>query len=307
MKPLRHLLTVSDLTAEEVRELYATTKLIKKEPARFQNALAGKTIGLIFEKPSTRTWVSFQAGMAQLGGSSIYLGPEDIHLGKREATKDIARVLGRYLDGMALRTFSHQVLEEFAAFAQVPVINGLSNFSHPCQALTDLFTVEEEFGTLAAKKIAFVGDGNNVLNSLLTVCAMMGVSVSFATPKAYPPHPNVLAKVRAITRNSSSRIEQYFNPEEAVKDADVVYTDVWVSMGEEKKSAQKKKKFRGFQVNAKLLKHAKPDARIMHCLPAHRGEEITDEALESKNSMVFDQAENRLHVQKAILLKLIEK
>ncbi len=305
MKTVRHLLTTKDLSAEEVRELFRTTKQIKKKPVSFQNRLRGKTLGLIFEKPSTRTWISFQAGMAQLGGSAIYLGPEDIHLGRREAIKDVARVLSRYLDVMVYRTFAHNRVEEFAKYSNVPVINGLSDFSHPCQVLTDFFTIDEKLGSLKNLKFAYVGDANNVFTSLLALSVKMGITFSYATPEEYAPDEKNIKQKRELARQTGAKIEGFLQAEEAVKNADVVYTDVWVSMGQEEGAVEKRKKFANFQVSIPLLKKAKPNVLFMHCLPARRGEEITEEVLESKHSIVFDQAENRMHVQKALLLKLL--
>lgn len=306
MKSVRHFLTTNDFSAREVRKIFDLAREVKARPNLFQSRLGGKTIGLIFEKPSTRTWVSFQVGMTQLGGSSIYFGPEDISLGKREAIKDVARVLSRYLDAMALRTFSHARIEEFARYSERPVINGLSDFSHPCQALTDLYTMEEKLGSLKGRKIAYVGDGNNVCNSLMVLSAKMGVTFAYASPKPFLPSAKVVSNAKVLAKKSGVDIIKCERPQDALKGADVVYTDVWISMGQEKERLTKIKAFAGYQVNAKLLKHAKKDVLIMHCLPAHRGEEIMDEVLESEKSIVFDQAENRLHVQKAILLQLIE-
>ena len=306
MKKVRHFLSVNDLASGEIRAIFKTATEIKRRPALFHDSLRGKTIGLIFEKPSTRTWVSFQVGMTQLGGASIYLGPEDISLGKREAIKDVARALSRYLDAMAIRTYSHERIAEFAEFSGRPVINALSDLSHPCQALTDFFTIEERLGDLGGRKVTYVGDGNNVLHSLLFSAAKLGACFVYATPPAHKPKPDVLREVKALAAKSGATITYASDPREAVDRADVLYTDVWISMGQEKEREEKLKRFEGFQVNRRLLALAKPRALVMHCLPARRGEEITDEVLESPQSIVFDQAENRLHVQKAILLKLIE-
>ena len=307
MKTVRHLLTTNDISAEEVREIFKITKQIKKKPVSYLSKLRGKTMGLIFEKPSTRTWISFQAGMAQLGGSAVYLGPEDIHLGRREAIKDVARVLSRYLDIMVYRTFAHNRVEEFSKYSSVPVINGLSDFSHPCQALTDFFTIEEKLGSLKNLKLAYVGDANNVFASLLALSVKMGITFSYATPEEYAPDEKNIKQKRELAKQTGATIEGTSQPEEAVKNADVVYTDVWVSMGQEENAVEKRKKFVNYQVSLPLLKKAKPNVMFMHCLPARRGEEITDEVLESKHSIVFDQAENRMHVQKALLLKLLGK
>jgi len=260
--------------------------------------------GLIFEKPSTRTWVSFEVGIQSMGGGTVYLGPEDIQLGRRESVKDVARVLERYLDGVILRTFAHETITTFEHYFHKPVINGLSDFEHPCQALGDFLTMREEFKGSAEPLLAFVGDSNNVLNSLLLLTAKLGGRLRYATPKKYPPSPAVLSRALKLARRTKAIIEGSEGPKEAVKGADFVYTDVWVSMGQEKQRKIKIKSFSGFQVNAELLRYASRGVKVMHCLPAHRGEEITENVLEGKRSIVFDQAENRLHVQKAVLIHL---
>jgi ornithine carbamoyltransferase len=262
--------------------------------------------GLIFEKPSTRTWVSFETGIFSLGGSAVYLGPEDIKLGVREETRDVARVLNRYLSGVVLRTYAHQTITEFEKYFDKPVINGLSDFEHPCQALADYLTIREKIPHPARPLVTYIGDGNNMLNSLLLLAAKLGGKLNYATPRKHEPDKKVLEQALKIAKLSGAEICGTTDPLEAVEGADIVYTDVWVSMGEEKIRNEKLKDFEGMQVNEKLLKKAKKSAYVMHCLPAHRGEEITDEVIESKSSIVFDQAENRLHVQKAILLHLCE-
>ncbi|MBI3312821.1 MAG: ornithine carbamoyltransferase [Candidatus Omnitrophica bacterium] len=302
----KHLISVTDFEAKDVRKLFELAHRIKKAPAYFQQSLQGKMFGLIFEKPSTRTWISFETGIFSLGGGTIYLGKDEIQLGVREEVKDVARVLNRYLAGVILRTFSHDTITEFEKYFDQPVINGLSDFEHPCQALADFFTLEEKFGVKGNPVISFVGDGNNVLNSLILLTAILGRKMRYATPRRHEPSAEILAKARRLARKSGAVIEGSHDPVVAVRDADVVYTDVWVSMGEEKQRKNKVKEFRGMQVNETLMKCAKKGALLMHCLPAHRGEEITDEVLESKNSIIFDQAENRLHVQKAILLHLCD-
>ena len=239
--------------------------------------------------------------------ASTHLGPEDIHLGRREAIKDVARVLSRYLDIMVYRTFAHNRVEEFSKYSNVPVINGLSDFSHPCQALTDFFTIEEKLGSLRNLKLAYVGDANNVFASLLALSVKMGITFSYATPEEYAPDEKNIKQKRELAIQTGAKVEGFFQPEEAVKNADVVYTDVWISMGQEDNAVEKRKKFANYQVSLPLLKKAKPNVLFMHCLPARRGEEITDEVLESRHSIVFDQAENRMHVQKALLLKLLGK
>ncbi|MSR77877.1 MAG: ornithine carbamoyltransferase [Candidatus Omnitrophica bacterium] len=301
-----HLISITDFDAKRVRAILALAHQVKKYPAQYRNKLQGKMFGLIFEKPSTRTWISFESGIFGMGGGVIYLGPEDIKLGIREEVKDVARVLNRYLAGMVLRTFSHQTINEFKKYFEGPIINGLSDVEHPCQALADFMTIEEQFGKKAKPVIAFIGDGNNVLNSLILLGALLGIDIHYATPKNHEPNLAVLEQAKALARKSGSKIAGTNDPLEAVRGVDVIYTDVWVSMGEESLRDQKMKAFKGMQVNEALLKHAKKNVRVMHCLPAHRGEEITDGVMESKHSMVFDQAENRLHVQKAVLLHLLQ-
>lgn len=298
------LTSILDVDAMDIERIYALADVVKKAPEGFQNALKGKMFGLIFEKPSTRTWISFETGIFSLGGGSIYLGPQDLQLGQREEIRDVARVLDRYLGGVVLRTFSHKSILEFSKYFQKPVVNGLSDTEHPCQALADYFTIHEKFSDLKKPVVCFVGDGNNVLNSLILLAAKLGGTFYYVTPKKHQPPKMILKKAETLAKKTGARIKSFSEPEKAVQGADVVYTDVWVSMGEETNRSIKIKAFDGMQVNSKLLEHAKKNAYIMHCLPAHRGEEITDKVLESKNSIVFDQAENRLHVQKAILLHL---
>lgn len=301
----KDLITIRDLHQDEVEKLFELTAKIKSKPAAYQDKLTGKSLGLIFQKSSNRTRVSFEVGMNQLGGYTIYLGPDDIKLGTREAPKDIALTLSRYLDLIVARTFSHQAIVDLAKNATIPVINGLSDMFHPCQALADLFTIKEKFKKLKGIKLAFIGDGNNVLHSLLYCCSKTGLSLSVATPEGYEPDEQILNEALEIAKETGSRIEIAENKEEAVKGADVLYTDVWVSMGQEQEREKRLKDFAAFQVDSELLKKAKQGCLIMHCLPAHRGDEITDEVIDGETSIVFDQAENRLHVQKAILLELV--
>lgn len=304
MKKAKHLISIDDFSSEEIKHVFALAQKIKRSPESYRDSLQGRMFGLIFEKPSTRTWVSFQVGIQAMGGGAIYLGPEDIQLGVREAVQDVARVLERYLDGVVLRTFAHETITRFERYFHRPVVNGLSDFEHPCQALADFFTIQEKSKGTGKPVLAFVGDGNNVLNSLILLSAKLGADLRFATPAKFQPDPELVKKAVGHSRKTGGRIEAFDDPQEAVKGADFVYTDVWVSMGEEKKRRVKMKSFAGFQVNRELLRHASKGAKVMHCLPAHRGEEITDDVLESKNSIVFDQAENRLHVQKAVLIHL---
>ncbi len=304
MRKAKHFISVDDFSSEEVESVLDLAQKIKRSPQSYRDALGGKMFGLIFEKPSTRTWVSFEVGIQTMGGGTIYLGPEDIQLGVREAVKDVARVLDRYLDGVVLRTFAHETITTFERYFHKPVINGLSDFEHPCQALGDFLTIREKFKKKERPILAFVGDGNNVLNSLLLLTAKLGGNLRYAAPPKFSPRRSVIQKARSLAKRSKAAIESFTDPEEAVKGADFIYTDVWVSMGEERKRKTKIQSFKGFQVNRALLRHAAKGTKVMHCLPAHRGEEITEEVLEGKNSIVFDQAENRLHVQKAVLIHL---
>jgi ornithine carbamoyltransferase len=300
----KDLISIKDLTRKEIEDLFKMASLLKKKPLFGMGKLKGKSIALVFQKPSNRTRVSFDVGMFQLGGNTIYLGPDEVKLGVRESVKDVARVLGRYVNGIVARTFKHEDVVSMAKFSWSPVINGLSDLLHPCQGLSDIFTIEEFLGKKKAK-IAFIGDGNNVLNSLMLGCGILGKDLCFSTPKGCEPDIAILAEARKYANENDSVIESIDDPKKCVKNADIVYTDVWVSMGKESEKEKRIDLFNGFQVNSELLSCAKKNTFIMHCLPAHRGEEITDEVMESKNSIVYVQAENRLHVQKAILLKLL--
>lgn len=301
------LISVNDLSTEEIRKLLELAAEVKKRPQDFRNVLEGRIFGFIFEKPSTRTWVSFQAGIFSMGGGVIYLGPEDIKLGIREEVRDVARVLNRYLSGVIMRTFSHWTITEFRDYFEKPVINGLSDKEHPCQALADYMTLYEKIPADRDPVLAFVGDGNNVLNSLLLTAAKLGAKIRYATPKKYQPNQKILKTAKEIAQKTGAKIEGFSDPVKAVKDADVIYTDVWVSMGEESLCKKKQKDFFGMQVDKKLLAKAKKDVLVMHCLPAHRGQEIANDVIESKHAIVFDEAENRLHIQKAILLQLVNQ
>jgi len=281
------LVSIRDLSSSDIEEIYKLTKDLKANPV--QDLLKKKTIAMIFEKPSNRTRVSFEVGMYQLGGHAISLGDATIQLGVRESIADAARTLSRYVDGIVIRTFAHSTVKEMAAHASVPVINALSDRSHPCQALADVYTLMEKKGDIKGLKLVFIGDGNNVARSLKVLCEKVGIHFILSAPKGYEMEDCALIR----------------DPKEAVADADVIYTDVWASMGQEDEYKKRKKDFAKYQINEKLLEHARRDVLIMHCLPAHRGEEITDGVMESMNSIVFDQAENRLHVQKAVMVKLI--
>ncbi len=301
----KDLISVTDLNTAEMQELFALTDALKKDRCQYDSVLKGKTLALIFQKPSCRTRVSFEVGMYQLGGNSLYLGPDELLLGVRESIKDVARTLSRYLNGIVLRTYAHKNVVEMATYATIPLINGLSDFSHPCQALADIYSIREKLGDLNNVTLAYVGDGNNVCHSLLYACSIIGLNINVASPKGYTPDKSVLRQSQELAKTKNIKIKICASPKEAVKGAGVIYTDVWASMGQEKETQKRKKIFKEFQVNAKLVNLAKKNALIMHCLPAHRQEEITDEVLDSKNSIVFDQAENRMHVQKAILIKLL--
>ncbi|MCX5701960.1 MAG: ornithine carbamoyltransferase [Candidatus Omnitrophica bacterium] len=302
----KDLISISAKSTKEIEEIFALTDKLKKDKDKYSKVLSGKTIALIFQKPSNRTRVSFEVGMYQLGGNSFYLAPNEISLGVRESVKDVAKTLSRYVDGIVLRTFEHKNILDLAKFADVPVINGLSDFSHPCQALADVYTIKEKLKVSKGVTLAYVGDGNNVCNSLLYTCAKIGLNMNVGAPKGYEPDRSVLKESKSIAKSKKAFISLFNNPYEAVKGVDVIYTDVWTSMGQEKEAKVRKKIFKEFQVNKNLIGLANKNVLIMHCLPAHRGEEITDEVIDSKNSVVFDQAENRMHVQKAILIKLLK-
>ncbi len=268
-------------------------------------SLAGKTLVMLFEKPSLRTRISFEVAMTNLGGSAIYVKPEDIGgIGKREPIKDMARVLSRYADGIMARTFEHSTVIELAEYSTVPVINALTDWLHPCQAMADVLTISEHCGRIEGIKIAFIGDGNNVARSLCFGCAKLGMKISIASPSGYELDEKSVQTANQISADTVTRTN---NPIEAVAGADIIYTDTWVSMGMESEKQKRLKDFEGFQVDGELLKSASGKVKVMHCLPAHRGDEISDEVIESENSIVFDQAENRLHFQRALLKKLMEK
>jgi ornithine carbamoyltransferase len=294
----RDFLTLWDLSSDEINRLLARALEMKAGKDAASCPLIGRSVGLLFEKSSTRTRVSFETGVYQLGGQPVYMSAREIQLGRGETVRDTARTLSRYLHAVTLRTFEHERLEEFAAHASVPVINALTDLHHPCQALADLMTILEKRGTLTGARLAYVGDGNNVANSLIEAASRMELDLTLACPEGFEPDADILERAR---RETKSDIIILRDPREAAGRADVVYTDVWVSMGMEEQAEVRKKKFMKYQVNAGLLACAKPDTIVMHCLPAHRGEEITDDVLEGPMSVVFDQAENRLHAQKALL------
>lgn len=303
----KDLLDVAALSRAQVESLLrlAATLKVKQQRGVRHKLLEGKTLGLLFQKPSTRTRVSFEAGMHQLGGHAAVLPVAEIQLSRGESVADTARVLSRYLDGIVIRTYDHASVQEWAAEAAMPVINGLTDLSHPCQALSDLMTIKERKGRLAGVKIAYVGDGNNVANSLIEAAAKVGMHIALGCPVGYQPDQHIVDRARLDAERTGGTIELVGDPQVAVKEADVVYTDVWISMGREREQARRLKALALYQVNGRLMQKAKPDAIVMHCLPAHRGEEITADVLDGPQSVVIDQAENRLHMQKAILVQLL--
>ncbi len=306
---VRHYLSVTDFTAAETLALLQRARVLKaawhaQQPQEFP--LRGQTLALVFEKPSLRTRVAFEAGMTQLGGHGSYLSANDIDMGGRESVADVARNLSRWVQAIAARVFKHQTIEQLARFATVPVINALSDLEHPCQALADMLTLYEHRPELPTATLAYVGDGNNVCHSLMLIGALLGVQVRVACPPDYRPHPDVVEQAQRLAAVHGQQIRITAVPEEAVVGADAVYTDVWASMGQEHEAARRRPVFAAYQVNQPLLSHARPDALVMHCLPAHRGEEITAEVIDGPQSVVFEQAENRLHVQKALILMLLE-
>ncbi|HUL31538.1 MAG TPA: ornithine carbamoyltransferase [Thermodesulfobacteriota bacterium] len=303
----RSLDSLLHLTKEEIEQILKTSELLKLQLLRGEKhpLLKGKTLAMIFEKPSTRTRVSFEVGMWQLGGYALYLSAGDLQLGRGETVADTARVLSRYVNGIMARVFAHQTILDLVKYSRVPVINGLSDFTHPCQGLADLFTIYEKKGRLAGLNLAYVGDGNNVAHSLLLGCSKVGMNIAVACPKGYEPDPEVVSKAKEEAKKSGCEVRLTKDPKEAVKGADVVYTDVWASMGKEKEHEERVKILNPYQVNGKLVEAAREDYIFMHCLPAHRGQEVTDEVADSENSVIFDQAENRLHAQKALLALIL--
>lgn len=302
----KNFITIKDLTKSDIEAIFSLAKELKNDRFKFIDMLKGRSIALIFQKPSNRTRVSFEVGIFQLGGQAIYLKPEDINVGVRESIEDVAKTLSRYLDAIVVRTFGQHIVSELAKYADIAVINGLSDLLHPCQALSDIFTIKERVKDIKQVTLAYVGDGNNVCHSLLYGAAKTGLHLRIGTPKQYSPKKEVVREAREIAQKSGATISLFNSAQEAVRGSDVIYTDVWASMGKEKEVAKRRKVFSGFQINKRLLAAARPTSvLVMHCLPAHRGQEITDEVMDSKNSIIFDQAENRLHVQKAILLLLL--
>jgi len=304
----KDFISIADLSRQEIQMILNLARFLKARAKKGDTpkVLKGKSLAMLFEKPSNRTRVSFEVGMWQLGGLAINLDMKNLRFGTGETIHDIAKTLSRYVDGILIRTFEHEKVTELAQYADIPVINGLTDLLHPCQAISDIFTVQEKKGKLRNIKMVYIGDGNNVCHSLMHAAAKMGMDLVIATPKGYEPDKSVLNNSLEIAKSSNASIKVVNDPKEAVKGADFVYTDVWASMGQEKEAKKRKKVFKKFQVNRDLLKYAKSDTLVMHCLPAHRGEEITDDVIDGRKSIVFDQAENRLHVQKAILALLME-
>jgi ornithine carbamoyltransferase len=303
----KDFLSIHDLSPYQFSQIMDLTREIKEKPHRFRDRLKNKILAMIFEKPSLRTRMTFEAGMLQLGGEAIYLAPTDIQMGTRETTKDVGKNLERWVDAVMLRTFDHMTAVDLAQSCRIPVINALTDLLHPCQAMADFFTLKEKRGDLVHMRLAYVGDGNNVCHSLLLAAAKTGSKISVATPPGYEPDPDIINM--AVKDGQETQFEIFIttDPHDAVRNADVVYTDVWASMGKESEKTERTEVFTPFQVNRELMAQAKPSALFMHCLPAHRGEEVSDDIMDSSQSIVFDQAENRLHVQKALMLLLIEQ
>ncbi len=301
----KDLLSVADLSAAEIEKIIAQALKMKRGTA--PQLLSGKILALVFEKPSLRTRVSFEVAAHQLGGYCFYLSPDEVGLGKREPVSDVARVLSRYVHGIIARTFSHQTLHTLARYSSVPVINALSDLEHPCQALADMVTIHEKKGKLKGLNLAFIGDGNNVAHSLLLAASLTGINFRIASPPGYAVRDEILQAAKGFAAHSGSQVLLIEKPEQAVKDADVVYTDVWTSMGQEAEAEQRRKTFAGYQIDSRLLSLAKKDAIFMHPMPAHHGDEVAVGIIDSPCSVVFDQAENRLHLQKALLAEMFGK
>jgi len=302
----QNFLSIRDFSPEEIRYLLDLAREMKAHPSAHTGALRGKTLAMIFEKPSLRTRVSFDVGIQQLGGFALYLSNAEISLGKRESVYDVAKNLERMVQAIMIRTYAHEIVDEMAEYASIPIINGLTDYSHPCQAMADYLTMLEVKGDVAGLKVAFIGDGNNVCHSLMFAGVQLGAHVWVATPAGYEPKADAIQWAAERGRQSGGTCSLTQDPVEAATDADVIYTDVWASMGQEAEAESRRKIFAPYQVNSELFRHAKFDALFMHCLPAHRGDEVTDEVIDSEHSVVYQQAENRLHAQKAILLELMQ-
>ena len=299
----RDLLSILDLSAGELDEIIrdaVNLKMLRRE-GRPHEFLKGKSLAMVFEKASTRTRISFETGMYELGGHALFLNPQDLQIGRGEEIRDTARVMSRYVDGVMIRAYRHENIEEFARYSDVPVINGLSDREHPCQIIADMLTIREHFGTLSGLKVAWIGDGNNVCNSFVLASALTGYEITVASPARFQPRSEIVERALSL----GGKVAIVREPEKAIRDADVVVTDTWVSMGEEAEKTTRLKEFQGYTVTGALMKKASPDAIFMHCLPAHRDQEVADEVIEGLRSLVFDEAENRLHAQKALLVKLL--
>jgi ornithine carbamoyltransferase len=302
---MNHMLTIHELSVAEVEALLTLAVDIKANPDNYRTSLAGKTLGMIFQKSSTRTRVSFEVGMYQLGGHALFLSSNDIQMGRGEPIEDTAKVMSRYVDAIMIRTFAHQDVRDLATHGSIPIINGLDDLVHPCQVMSDLLTIQEHLGDLKGRKLAYIGDGNNMAHSLLAGGAKVGMDVVIAAPEGYQPLPDMLAQAQEDAKETGATLSVVTDPMEAVKDADVVYTDVWASMGQEAEQAKREKAFVGFTVDAAMMAAAKPGAIFMHCLPAHRGEEVSADVIDGPQSVIYDEAENRMHMQKAILHTLL--
>jgi ornithine carbamoyltransferase len=305
---LKHkdFIEVHDYTAAEVMQMFELARDMKAKPKKFKDALEGQTLAMIFEKSSTRTRVSFEVGMYQLGGHALFLSARDIQLGRGEPIQDTAKVLSRYVDGIMARTFAHKTVTDLAQYASVPVINGLTDLSHPCQSMTDYFTAWEKFGDLTGRKLAYIGDGNNMAHSLMVAGPKLGMDVAIATPAAYAPDAAVISQAKAAAQAAGTKMVITTSIDEAVSGADIVETDVWASMGQEAEAEKRHKDFAGWIVDRRVMSLAKREAIFMHCLPAHRGEEVAADVIDSGQSVIYDEAENRLHVQKAIMYTLMK-
>jgi ornithine carbamoyltransferase len=304
----KDFIEIHDYTAAEVMQIFELARDIKANPEKYRRTLEGQTLAMIFEKSSTRTRVSFEVGMYQLGGHALFLSSRDIQLGRGEPIYDTAKVLSRYISGIMARTFAHKTVTDLAEYSTVPVINGLTDLSHPCQAMTDYFTAWEHFeGNLEGRKIAYVGDGNNMAHSLMFGASKVGMDIAVATPGGYKPDPFVVAQAQADADNAGTKVILTDSIDEAVAGADIVETDVWASMGQEDEAQKRQRDFEGWKVDKRVMSLAKPEAIFMHCLPAHRGEEVSAEVIDSKQSVIYDEAENRLHVQKAIMVTLMKR
>ena len=303
----KDLISIHDYSAADVAEVFRVAADMKTSPQQFSDSLRGKTLAMVFEKSSTRTRVSFEVGMFQLGGHALFLSARDIQLGRGEPVHDTAKVLSRYVDGIMARTFAHKTVTDLAEFASVPVINGLTDLLHPCQGLTDYFTAWEKFGgRLEGRRLAWIGDGNNMAHSLMFGAPKVGMDITIATPRGYEPHPEIIAKAKSDADAAGTRLHLTTSIEEAAEGADVIETDVWASMGQEEEAQQRIRDFEGWQVDERVMGMAKKDAIFMHCLPAHRGEEVSAAVCDGPQSVIFDEAENRLHVQKALMYLLMK-